>query len=69
MVKECLISLDIFRGLTVLMMTIVNNPGNWSGIYPPLEHADWNGCTPTDLVFPFFHHGSSDPICTAFQYF
>ncbi|SEA76107.1 Predicted acyltransferase [Flavobacterium gillisiae] len=54
MVKERLISLDIFRGLTVLMMTIVNNPGDWSAIYPPLEHADWNGWTPTDLVFPFF---------------
>ncbi|WP_339919759.1 DUF5009 domain-containing protein [uncultured Flavobacterium sp.] len=54
MVKERLISLDVFRGLTVLMMTIVNNPGDWSAIYPPLEHADWNGWTPTDLVFPFF---------------
>ncbi|PKH67380.1 DUF5009 domain-containing protein [Flavobacterium sp. ALD4] len=54
MAKERLISLDVFRGGTVLLMTIVNNPGNWSTIYPPLEHADWNGCTPTDLVFPFF---------------
>jgi predicted acyltransferase len=54
MAKERLISLDVFRGGTVLLMTIVNNPGNWSAIYPPLEHADWNGCTPTDLVFPFF---------------
>jgi predicted acyltransferase len=54
MAKERLISLDIFRGLTILLMTIVNNPGDWSSIYPPLEYADWNGCTPTDLVFPFF---------------
>jgi predicted acyltransferase len=54
MAKERLISLDVFRGGTVLLMTIVNNPGNWSAIYPALEHADWNGCTPTDLVFPFF---------------
>lgn len=54
MAKERLISLDVFRGLTILLMTIVNNPGDWSSIYPPLEHADWNGCTPTDLVFPFF---------------
>jgi predicted acyltransferase len=54
MAKGRLISLDVFRGGTVLLMTIVNNPGNWSAIYPPLEHADWNGCTPTDLVFPFF---------------
>ena len=49
-----LISLDIFRGLTIAMMILVNNPGTWSSIYPPLEHAKWNGCTPTDLVFPFF---------------
>ena len=54
MKKERLISLDVFRGFTILLMTIVNNPGSWSHIYPPLEHAKWNGCTPTDLVFPFF---------------
>lgn len=54
MVKERLISLDVFRGLTILLMTIVNNPGDWSNVYPPLLHADWHGCTPTDLVFPFF---------------
>ena len=49
-----LISLDVFRGLTVMAMILVNNPGNWGHIYPPLEHAEWNGCTPTDLIFPFF---------------
>ena len=49
-----LISLDVFRGLTVMAMTVVNNPGDWGHIYPPLEHAVWHGCTPTDLVFPFF---------------
>jgi predicted acyltransferase len=54
MTKERLISLDVFRGLTILLMTIVNNPGSWATIYPPLMHAEWNGCTPTDLVFPFF---------------
>jgi predicted acyltransferase len=54
MAKERLISLDVFRGLTLLLMTIVNNPGSWEHIYPPLEHAEWHGCTPTDLVFPFF---------------
>lgn len=54
MTKERLLSLDIFRGFTILLMTIVNNPGNWSAIYPPLAHAEWHGCTPTDLVFPFF---------------
>jgi predicted acyltransferase len=54
MTKERLISLDVFRGFTILLMTIVNNPGSWAHIYPPLEHAEWNGCTPTDMVFPFF---------------
>ncbi len=49
-----LISLDVFRGLTVAAMILVNNPGDWGHIYPPLEHAEWNGCTPTDLIFPFF---------------
>ena len=54
MAKERLISLDVFRGLTILLMTIVNNPGSWATVFPPLLHSDWNGCTPTDLVFPFF---------------
>ncbi|HKZ05426.1 MAG TPA: DUF5009 domain-containing protein [Methylomirabilota bacterium] len=49
-----LLSLDVFRGLTVAGMVLVNNPGTWSAIYPPLRHADWHGCTPTDLIFPFF---------------
>ncbi|HET9502431.1 MAG TPA: heparan-alpha-glucosaminide N-acetyltransferase domain-containing protein [Hymenobacter sp.] len=49
-----LLSLDVFRGLTVMGMVVVNNPGDWGHIYPPLEHAEWHGCTPTDLVFPFF---------------
>jgi predicted acyltransferase len=47
-------SLDIFRGATVALMILVNNPGSWSHLYPPLAHAGWHGCTPTDLVFPFF---------------
>lgn len=47
-------SLDVFRGATVALMILVNNPGSWKYIYPPLEHAPWHGCTPTDLVFPFF---------------
>ena len=47
-------SLDVFRGATVALMILVNNPGSWAHIYPPLEHAPWHGCTPTDLVFPFF---------------
>ncbi|KAA9338165.1 DUF1624 domain-containing protein [Hymenobacter busanensis] len=49
-----LVSLDVFRGITVLAMILVNNPGDWGHIYAPLEHAEWNGCTPTDLIFPFF---------------
>lgn len=49
-----LLSLDVFRGLTIAAMTLVNNPGDWGHIYTPLEHAEWNGCTPTDLIFPFF---------------
>jgi predicted acyltransferase len=47
-------SLDVFRGATVCLMILVNNPGSWSHIYPPLKHAPWHGLTPTDLVFPFF---------------
>lgn len=49
-----LLSLDVFRGITVAFMIIVNNPGDWGNLYWPLEHAAWHGCTPTDLVFPFF---------------
>ncbi|GAC1651922.1 MAG: heparan-alpha-glucosaminide N-acetyltransferase domain-containing protein [Gemmatimonadaceae bacterium] len=49
-----LASLDVFRGLTVAGMLLVNDPGSWEHIYPPLEHAPWNGWTPTDLIFPFF---------------
>ena len=49
-----LLSLDILRGITIAGMLLVNNPGTWSYIYRPLEHADWIGLTPTDLVFPFF---------------
>lgn len=49
-----LLSLDAFRGLTVAGMILVNNPGDWGHIYPPLEHAKWHGWTPTDLIFPFF---------------
>ena len=51
---ERLLSLDVFRGLTVAGMLLVNDPGSWGAIYPPLEHAEWHGWTPTDLIFPFF---------------
>jgi predicted acyltransferase len=49
-----ILSLDVFRGMTVAGMVLVNNPGTWGAIYSPLEHAAWHGWTPTDLVFPFF---------------
>lgn len=52
--KERLLALDVLRGITIAGMILVNNPGSWAHIYAPLEHAAWNGCTPTDLVFPFF---------------
>jgi predicted acyltransferase len=49
-----LLSLDVFRGLTIAGMILVNNPGSWAHIYGPLRHAEWHGWTPTDLIFPFF---------------
>lgn len=54
MVKERILSVDIFRGATILLMVLVNTPGTWSNVYGPFLHADWHGYTPTDLVFPFF---------------
>jgi predicted acyltransferase len=47
-------ALDVFRGITISGMILVNNPGTWGAIHAPLEHAEWHGWTPTDLVFPFF---------------
>ncbi|TYP98513.1 putative acyltransferase [Sphingobacterium allocomposti] len=52
--KQRYYSLDVFRGATVALMIMVNNPGSWSHMFAPLKHAPWHGCTPTDLVFPFF---------------
>ena len=49
-----LLSLDVFRGASMAAMVLVNDPGDWGHIYPPLEHSKWDGCTPTDLIFPFF---------------
>ncbi|ASV12222.1 DUF5009 domain-containing protein [Leptospira santarosai] len=62
--KDRILSLDLFRGMTVIGMILVNNPGSWSYVYSLLKHAEWNGCTPTDLVFPFFLFpvGTSIPI-------
>jgi len=52
--SQRLISVDFLRGITVAAMILANNPGSWDYVYPPLQHAAWNGCTPTDLIFPFF---------------
>lgn len=52
--QKRLLALDVLRGITVAAMIMVNNPGSWSYVYAPLRHSEWNGCTPTDLVFPFF---------------
>lgn len=52
--KDRLLSIDVLRGMTIFFMIIVNTPGSWSHVYAPLLHAKWHGCTPTDLVFPFF---------------
>ena len=52
--NDRLISLDAFRGFTIALMIIVNDPGNWDNTFAPLLHAEWNGITLTDFVFPFF---------------
>lgn len=52
--RERLLALDVFRGVTIAGMLLVNNPGSWSAIFPPLGHAAWHGWTPTDMIFPFF---------------
>ena len=49
-----LLSIDVLRGMTLIFMIIVNTPGSWSHVYAPLLHADWNGLTPTDYIFPNF---------------
>ena len=54
MIKKRLLSLDIYRGITIVFMIIVNTPGSWQYVYAPLRHSEWHGCTPTDLVFPSF---------------
>lgn len=53
-ISQRFVALDVLRGMTVAGMILVNNPGSWGSIFPPLKHAAWSGCTPTDLVFPFF---------------
>ena len=60
-------ALDVFRGLTIAGMILVSTPGTWSAVYTPLDHAAWNGWTPTDLVFPFllFAMGAAVPFALA----
>lgn len=62
-------ALDTLRGLTIAGMICVNNPGSWSAIYAPLKHAAWNGCTPTDLVFPFFIFVMGVAMCLSYNKF
>ncbi len=52
--RERLLALDAFRGIAIAGMILVNNPGSWNDVYWPLRHSEWNGCTPADLIFPFF---------------
>ncbi len=65
--KNRIISVDIFRGLTIVLMILVNTPGTWSNVYAPLLHAKWHGYTPTDLVFPFFLFIVGTSIVFAYQ--
>lgn len=65
--KDRIVAVDIFRGMTIVLMILVNNPGTWSNVYPPFLHADWHGYTPTDLVFPFFLFIVGTSITFAYQ--
>lgn len=65
--KNRIVSVDIFRGMTIVLMILVNTPGTWSNVYPPLLHATWHGYTPTDLVFPFFLFIVGTSIVFAYQ--
>jgi len=65
--KDRIVSVDIFRGATIVLMILVNTPGTWSNVYAPLLHAEWHGYTPTDLVFPFFLFIVGTSIVFAYQ--
>tara|TARA_R110002012_G_scaffold253330_1_gene432344 strand:+ start:9220 stop:10311 length:1092 start_codon:yes stop_codon:yes gene_type:complete len=65
--KNRIVAVDIFRGMTIVMMILVNNPGTWAAVYAPFLHADWHGYTPTDLVFPFFLFIVGTSIAFAYQ--
>jgi len=62
-----ILSIDIFRGLTIAFMILVNTPGTWGHVFAPLEHAPWHGLTPTDLIFPFFLFIVGTSIVLAYQ--
>src|SRR5688572_23062247 len=61
------IALDVFRGMTICLMIIVNTPGNHLTTFAPLQHAAWNGFTPADLVFPSFLFAVGNALCFAMQ--
>ncbi len=65
--KERIVSVDIFRGLTIALMILVNTPGTWRAVFAPFRHAEWDGYTPTDLVFPFFLFIVGTSIVFAYQ--
>ncbi len=65
--KDRILSVDIFRGATIILMVLVNTPGTWSNVYAPFLHAPWHGYTPTDLVFPFFLFIVGTSIVFAYQ--
>ena len=65
--KDRILSVDIFRGMTIVLMVLVNTPGTWSNVYAPFLHAKWHGYTPTDLVFPFFLFIVGTSIVFAYQ--
>jgi predicted acyltransferase len=69
MKNERLLSLDVFRGITIAAMILVNNPGLWGSVYAPLCHASWHGLTPTDLIFPFFMFIMGTSMAYAFARF
>ncbi len=64
-----LISIDTFRGFTILTMILVNTPGSWSFVYPPLLHADWHGFTVADYVFPGFVFISGVSMWFSFKHY
>jgi len=66
--RQRITSIDIFRGITIAFMILVNTPGTWSYVYPPLRHAAWHGITATDLVFPFFLFIVGTSIVLAYYY-